>query len=795
MLIIFVLGIVFGQAIPTQYIAAALGYPAWLGNPLIFHIYAPFEWPLWWFEWKQPLNVALHKDVTYYGPAAASAFALLPYLVGASVIIAIVLAILAAIFESRKKGDASKLYDSGGVWSGFDVAKRLGLLKAAGVIIGAFEEAGGRLLRYAGELGIEYIEPPGGGKSSFLFSNLLISLQDERARRKKFPWFAPAVVVLLRLLQVVIKAAREMELSWRAWTNEEKRVDPWGEEPVILLTDLKGEFSVGSSGYQHDGLKKRVEVLAPIGLPETYTDVDGTEKPYPIRADQLACYNPFWSAKLGTDQGFQNLFGKVKAIVARMSGENQSHWDLAATGWGAAVMEHLGFIALTTGNYEIFSPCGLMDYLSAFREQEVDEFDPKTKQKKVISAMDVLLRQMKSYQHDTTTDAAFGWERMRADGSMEKTRTKPSIFNAADALLAKDVRERSAVWSTFLEKLNLFRSDALRKYTTRSTFEWKALANDPKRSAMIYLTTPSVFDMSDIEVYTAMLVDDFLRDLTYGGTPRVGGRSVRANKYPALLFMEEAYVAADCLPSMEKVAGLIRGYGLRIILILQSWAQHNKMFNPNGREDTLSETFDVHLYGASKLAAGGAHVEENLGNRTQVTVAENMQGDRFGMAPWSQVSEMQNTSKEALLTAKEFSQMDPSEYVGIVKGYNFHLKKSEFYKNKRLLKRAMMAPKLSAENTVLEPAFVRAVRSIIGDLAMEQIKAGWSGDHTATSGAPSASAATITIQNPVSVWQLSGSVARVRARNIGEALFLTREARLAEGQDLNSESDAELVEA
>ncbi len=784
-----IFALAFAQVIPTQVFAWSIGYPSWIGNPLIpgTHAYLPFEWPIWWFVWAQPLQEILHRPIAIYPDRVTVAFTRLWWWVGVSAIVATAITIVVWRMERARAGSADDLYDSGGRWAGLDDARKIGLLGKCGPIIGALEEARNRLLRYGGELGLWYIEPPGGGKSSFLQTNLTIPLALAEARKKVFVWWERA---LARMLTWIGRDAVAKAKGWRRWTDFERREHPWGEEPLILHTDIKFEGVLGSAGYQHDVLEKRTEVLAPVGVPATYTDVDGREVPFPIPVEKLACYNPFWAARIGTDDGWQDIYGKVKAVVDRMSGEQRTHWDAAAMGWGTAVVEHLAYVALNTGNYEMFSPCGLMDYLSAFREQTTDEIDPKTKQKKVLSAMDVLLNEMKAYRHDRTEGMVFGWVRTRPDGSLEPTRTKPSIFNSADQMLAKDPRERTSVWSSWIEKLNLFRSDALRKYTTRSTFEWKALANDPKRSAIVYLGTPSPFQMADLEVYTAMVVDDFLRDLTFGGTPRVKGRSVRPNRYPAILNLEEAYIAADSLPSMEKVAGLVRGYGIRIWLILQSMAQATKMFDKSGRENTVMETFDVHIYGATKSARAAEHIERDLGKHAQVFTAENLQGSKFALAPMSQVHESTQVNEVKLLTEKEITAIDREHYIVIIQGRNFYLRKSEFFKDRRLLRRSKMTPRISGEDTVgpIGPYFVRSVRRAIGEDAWRQIlqcrpggSAGASAGDGAEAGAPvEAEPTEIEILHPVGMRYFRDGYGGATARSIGEAVALALEAEEAE---------------
>lgn len=763
------------QALPTQIFAAMLGYPEWLGRSLVpqFPVYVPGEYAFWVAIAKgeqggvgTPLPLFhLHLPYVPQTEELARAIALLPVTIGAAIALAVVCAVLIYRWLKGEEGDVGEIMDSGTGWGDSDAAEEQGLTEPAGIPLGFLED--GTFCRYSGDLGYSYVDPPGRGKTSSVQTMLTIPLQHARAR---ITWASMALRDRVRAL---------WDKRLRPWSAKQRRMHPYGEEPMLVPMDPKFEYVFKSSGYQHDVLHKRTELVAPFGVPDVFVDYDGTEKPFGITEEQLACYNPLWSGRLGQDRGFQDFYGKTLAIVDTAGEGLKTHWDRGSLGWGAALSEHLGFVAINTGNYEMLSYAGMVDYLSAYKEIEEETTDPKTgKPMKVkVTAMDVLLREMMSYAHDRTQGMRFGWKRLRSDGTMEATRVKPSIFNAANRMLAKDVRERSAVFSTWIEMLNLFSSDALRRFSMRSTFEFKAMANDKRGSATVYIGA-NPMDLAELQPYLRMIYEDFFRELTYGGTPSIDGRSVRPNIYPAIAVQDEAYLVGYNY-AVDKGSGFIRGFGVYLMQIWQSVAQYMKTYTVGGKFDIISETIAVHLWGASQMKEAADYVVGELGEKAQKLVSEQVSGDRWSLAGLQQISERVDTPEIAILTSNEFRKMPDTHYVGVVNGTSYAFKKPRFFEDDALLKRSQMKPKLSSENTVAEPFFVRSVRKVIGDEGMREIVEA-RGQAFGAQATENAAPSSVTLTSPVKVIGGLGAYTRVRARSVGEAFAAVRAAEADE---------------
>lgn len=655
------------QFIATEFLAWQLHYNRSLGRSF-FHVYAPWSWGIWAWKFYDVLG-HFHGPMHVYPPFIYAAFMHLPYALAPAFIVCLVTSAL--LITPPTKVNPDDLYGSGAVWADEKTAKEDGLLSAqAGPIIGGFEKSNGKIvpLRYDGALGISYVESPGGGKSSWLNSNMLIPLQHALASKMSV---------------------------------KERRQHTWGEEPSIIASDPKGELFRLTSGYQKDVLGKAIYLLAPFGVPE---DLVGK-----ISNDDLACFNPLWDARIGTDLGFIDCLTKALNIVDADGKGLPTHWDRTSVSWGGALFEKLAFRAINLGDYEKFSLPGLVDFLQAFE------------------SMDALLKHMLEVPDDPV--GVFGWKRETPDGRYEPTLVKPSIFGASMEMAAKDPKERAGVFSTLSGFLTLYRGENIRRYLTKSTFDFSAIVNDEKRAGTVYIAmNPS--DIPKLRPYIRQVFGSAIDQLLSGGVVELDGRSVRGNFRSTFLLMDEI-AAWKKLENIESGSGYFRAYGIVLGLIWQSVAQQTLNY---GKEFVMNETMDVLLYGRPRMADGAKLIAEQLGDRYKLVKKRNLSGERFAMMS-KQAQDSQDAVKLPLMDEKAIRQMDPERYICFYRGHNYFLRKWEYYKNATMNKRAKIPPASKSDVTVSVPLFVRSAILQLSPEAVER----WreyvvKGGHTAKPG-------------------------------------------------------------
>ncbi len=647
-------GLVIAIWIVTEFYGWRLGFNPALGPGLFHVVYQPFQILVWLNTFYAPFQHVTHKPFAVYPKFVYDQFKMLPYVAGGGFVVGVLFASLVSLGSRKGKSNTEDLYDSGSKWSSERTATEDKLLGGkAGPIIGGLDVGGKtRPLRYGGELGITYTESPGGGKSSFLKSNLLIPLIHQDAHK---------------------------------WSERDRRLHPWGEEPLIIASDPKFELHRETSGYQHEALRKNVKLLAPLGVGRNVA----------VESVELASYNPFWNIRLGTDFGFQDALYRTLSIIDAEGEGLKSHWDRTALGWGAAVIEKLGFRAINLGDPETFSLPGLLEFVSGF------------------GTIAKLLEHMLNEPDDPA--GVFGWQRSMPDGRLVSTAVKPSILQATLEMMQKEAREQSGVYSSFIAFMAPYRSEILRRYITKSSFNWSTLANDRERSAAVYIGMDPM-DIPKCRAYLRMVTGSAVEELTSGGTLDMGGRSARGNFRPVVLMMDEA-AAWRRLQEIEHGSGYFRGYGVYLWLIWQSVAQQRKYY---GKENLLDETMDVLMYGRPKTQEGAEFIQELLGERTELVRKRSLAGGRWAvMAP--QAQDTIDAQRLPVLSTKEILQLDKDRYFVFFNGHNYYLRKWEYFKNRTLSQRAKIPYVKTFDSEKLgEPLFIQHVESVLSHEQMDE---------------------------------------------------------------------------
>jgi type IV secretion system protein VirD4 len=341
--------------VATQVFAAALRFDPGLGRPLLFTprldpvraIYVPWDWLTWLWKFANPVNGYNYIWKTPYWPMVVyDKLRIAGIVFGAGCVVAYAGIYVTSWLLRDRRGRVEELVDSSR-WATAADLEREGLLGAkAGPIIGGFEVKGDVLpLRYDGELGINYIGPPGDGKSALLKTSLLIPLQHEDAAK---------------------------------WPADERRAKFYGEEPSIITLDVKGNLVESTSAYQRDVLGKDVFVLEPFADETT----------------GLAMFNPLWAIHVGTDREADDCYQASLDIVDVDGKGLPDYWSKASTAFGGAIIAVLGYRALQRNNPTLLSLPSLVDYISSHRAQDD------------VEAIDVLIADMLQ-PHDP--HHVFGW--------------------------------------------------------------------------------------------------------------------------------------------------------------------------------------------------------------------------------------------------------------------------------------------------------------------------------------------------------------------------------------------------
>lgn len=221
-------------------------------------------------------------------------------------------------------------------------------------------------------------------------------------------------------------------------------------------------------------------------------------------------------------------------------------------------------------------------------------------------------------------------------------------------------------------------------HITRSTFSFRALA-DGEDASILYICVPPM-QLKVLRPYLRLLIEDALRDLTQEGGLQQG-RSVRPYKRSTILALDEI-ASLRYMDQIEDSSGFLRGYGVMLWLMWQSVAQQTKYYTKN---ELISETMGVLLFGRPKTQDGAEAVSALLGEQTLEVKKHSRSGDRFSLLK-GQTQEQADVLGRRVLTPFEVRSIAEDRLIGFVNGLSLNLRKTHYFKIPILKERSKYEP-------------------------------------------------------------------------------------------------------
>ncbi len=386
------------------------------------------------------------------------------------------------------------------------------------------------------------------------------------------------------------------------WTAEKRRAEPWGEEPSHIVLDVKGYLVKATSGWRR-AMGHDVFVV----------------EPFSTNANR-AKINPLWSIDVGGIRMYDHCYQAALDAVDADGKPLPTYWDQACTAFLAAVIGTLGFVSLYRNDPTLLSYPSVIDYICGF------------------DSIEDLIEDMFTLEHDPHGIFAQAGE-LEFDGNRCAW-----IAACTRAMKAKEKEERSGVFGTLAEKMNMYRSPLIRRHIMESTFTIKGLANG-ERPGVFYLSIPAM-KLDHIRPFTRALVAHALRELTEDGAQSQAGREVRGNKRTVVLWLDEV-AALKTVPTLASSAGFLRGYGVVLALFWQSTAQLLEWY---GQNETISATLKIHAIQRLNVLKEAKQWSEALGSFS-VAVTKRNASLRPGGPP--DISEQADIHSRPLLTPGE----------------------------------------------------------------------------------------------------------------------------------------------
>jgi type IV secretion system protein VirD4 len=412
----------------------------------------------------------------------------------------------------------------------------------------------------------------------------------------------------------------------------------------VIVTDIKGENWGITAGYRKRALKNRVMKFDP-------TAADGSS----------VKYNPLEEIRLGTQNEVRDAQNIADILVDPQGTGQLDHW--AKTGHALLVGTILHI--LYAGEIKQKNLTSVASFLS----------DPNR-------AIDQAIASMLTAKHDP--ELKNGW----VDMAGRKTATHPVVAAAARELLNKSDNERSGVLSTAMSFLGLYRDPIVSSNTEASEFKISDLMHHEDPVSLYLVVPPS--DLSRTRPLMRMIINQVGRTLTESLEFREG-KPVAAYRHRLLLLLDE-FPALGRLDFFESALAFVAGYGMKVLLVVQSLNQLRKSYGTN---NSIMDNCHVRIVFTPNDNETAELISRMLGQKTEVINNQSYSGNR--LSPW--LKNMSYSTQETgrpLLTPGEVSILPYEDEIVFVAGHPPILAgKLFYYKDRNFVRRIVPAPETS----------------------------------------------------------------------------------------------------
>jgi type IV secretion system protein VirD4 len=231
----------------------------------------------------------------------------------------------------------------------------------------------------------------------------------------------------------------------------------------------------------------------------------------------------------------------------------------------------------------------------------------------------------------------WGW----VDSQGEPTSTHPEVAGTAISLLSMAIETRSGVVANAEEALSVFADPRIARNTADAHFRASDLLDRPRPVSM-YLTLPAG-ELDQLSRLLRLFLGHFSSELLQRDVPSP------AEKPRRLLVLLDEFPLFGRLKFLEKAGAVLRGYGVTLLVIVQSTTQVRDIYGPY---ESISSICPVHV------AMGGTDLEtakrlsERLGQQTILTERSSARVSGPGGSTLSD-----NVHARPLLTADEVARL------------------------------------------------------------------------------------------------------------------------------------------
>ena len=647
----------------TQKIASLCEYDPILGEPILFHLYAPWKWFVWYGKFSQYIPDLFRASLIPLAIGCVATFGLM------------------VVLRPPEKRDSHGTAH----WAEYDDLRKMELFKKHGVVVGLYDD-----------------KLPAGAfvKKCTTFLRWLYSKKEETGSEVYSYLYKKFFGYYTHLNHYYLYDNSNKHLAVVAPTRSGKGVGliiptllgGWTESCII--NDIKSENWGVTAGYR----KKMGQTV--IKFEPTATD------------GSTARWNPLNEIPIGTEaevSASQNL----AFIIVDYEGKGKlDFWGASAAVVIQAVILHLKYAHFADPEHYPFEPnlytvAAFMkaNVIPAFDKDGNPIIDEETgEQAMTVADFIATLQQLIEFPHvpeeglhirEWDTKECKYVERIMMPEDLQELypfesslvhmpNTHPIIFKCFSEIIKKPPNECGSIISTANTALKEYLDPVLAKNTSISDFCVDDLMNYKKPVSLYLVTPPS--DLLRLAPIFRLFFEMMVRHHARKIGDYVNGQAVTIYKHKCLFLMDE-FSSLGNLQSFAATLSYIAGYGMKVFLICQGIPQINAIY---GKDNQILMNCHLQIFYAPNDNDSGKYAESLLGNETRLNKSISDAGGFFGKRTYSY-----SEAARALMTADEIKRLGEQEIIS-ASGYPpLKTDKVKYYENDFFRSKLMDAPVVS----------------------------------------------------------------------------------------------------
>lgn len=349
-------------------------------------------------------------------------------------------------------------------------------------------------------------------------------------------------------------------------------VDSWKDSVFVL--DIKGENYQKTAGYRQKVFGNKILKFSP-------------------KKDDSCKYNPLLEIRYMTDREMEDT-KVISDLIVEKGKANDPFWEDSGSDFLTAVILYVlysknGKASLSDAVEFITDPSGpVLDRLQEIIDSPMFD-ENKTEDKKIIEKLKEL--------YPTELDI------------IDKGQ-HPLIVRGFSAAVGAGEKVLASVVATVKSKLGVFEMPAVKKNTSSSDFRIiDLMAADKPISLYIVIEPGDLVSLAPLlRIFITQCVTLLTPEIDYTGKNE---NAVRF-KHRLLMLMDE-FPAIGKMELLEKGIGYVAGYGMKMIIVVQSLQQLNKIYT---KDNAFMSNCQVQVFYTANDNETADYVSKSIGNET-----------------------------------------------------------------------------------------------------------------------------------------------------------------------------------